>query len=256
MFHSYIGVDYSGKSSPTKRHSSIQVFEATCCSQPVQAREQHSWSRQEVHDFLAKKLKKQRNGDAGRMIVGVDHGFSFPKSYFSQYGLLSWDDFLRHFDDRWGYARHSELFDNATRHKFSYPNKNELRLTEQFSSSAKSVLNFDPPVTVAFSTHTGIPWLYQLRHEFSDVLHFWPFDGLTIPDAKSVIAEVYPSLFYQRYSYPDFLQRRDAKDACAVALWLQQQDAHDKLDIYLRLPTLTLQEIEVAYKEGWILGIL
>jgi hypothetical protein len=79
---------------------------------------------------------------------------------------------------------------------------------------------------------------------------------LTIPDAKSVIAEVYPSLFYQRYSYPDFLQRRDAKDAFAVALWLQQQDAYNKLDIYLRLPTLKSQELEVAYQEGWILGIL
>jgi len=256
MFDSYIGIDYSGKSSPVKRHTSIQVFEAKPGSQPVPPKGQGSWSRKEVHDFLAEKLEQQRRGAVGRMIVGMDHGFSFPKSYFSQYNLSSWDEFLRHFDDRWGYAKQRELFNSETRNKFSYPNKNELRLTEQYSSSAKSVFNFDPPVTVAFSTHTGIPWLYELRQEFSDVLHFWPFDGLTPSDAKSVIAEVYPSLFYQRYSYPDYLQKRDAKDAYAAALWLQEQDVYDKLDIYLRLPTLKPQEIETAYKEGWILGIL
>lgn len=256
LFQSYIGIDYSGKSSPVKRHTSIQVFEAEPGSYPVSARGQGSWSRKDVYDFLADKLQRQQRGENGRMIIGIDHGFSFPESYFLQYNLLSWDDFLKHFESRWGYARNAELFTSETRNRFLYPNRNELRLTEKFTSSAKSVFNFDPPVTVAFSTHTGIPWLYELRKQFSDVLHFWPFDGLAPSDGMSVIAEVYPSLFHQRYSYPAHLEKRDAQDAYAVALWLQEQDANGSLDIYLRLPTLKPQDIQLAFKEGWILGIL
>lgn len=253
MFDSYIGIDYSGQGSPIKQYPEIQVFEARAGAEPT--RSQNKWSRKQVFDFLAGRLKQQQNGAANRMIIGIDHGFSFPESYFLDHDLSSWDDFLEHVDGVWGHSKNRELFTAETRKSFSYPDPTELRLTEKFTSSAKSVFNFQG-ITVAFSTHTGIPWLYELRKDFRDVLHFWPYDGLVPSDGKSVIAEVYPSLFYHRYSYPNYLQRRDAKDAYAAALWLQEQDVYDKLKMYLRLPTLKTQEIETAYKEGWILGIL
>ncbi|WP_067625695.1 hypothetical protein [Alicyclobacillus acidiphilus] len=253
MFDSYIGIDYSGQGSPTKQYPEIQVFEAQAGVYP--SRRQEKWSRRQVYDFLAERLEQQQNGLAGRMIVGVDHGFSFPESYLLRHDLSSWDHFLGHFDGIWGYAKNRELFTAESRRSFSYPDQNELRLTEKFTSSAKSVFNFQG-ITVAFSTHTGIPWLYELRKHFSDVLHFWPFDGLIPSDGKSVIAEVYPSLFYHRYSYPPDLEKRDARDAYAIALWLQEQAVNEKLDVYLSLPTLKPNEIQIARNEGWILGIL
>jgi len=53
----------------------------------------------------------------------------------------------------------------------------ELRLYEQWTSSAKSVLRFDMQGSVAKSTHAGIPWLRFLRQRLGDKLFFWPFDG-------------------------------------------------------------------------------
>jgi len=254
MFDSYIGIDYSGQGSPIKQYPEIQVFEARAGAEPP-SRSQNKWSRKQVFEFLAGRLKQQQNGAENRMIIGIDHGFSFSESYFLDHDLLSWDDFLEHFDGVWGHSKNRELFTAETRKSFSYADPTELRLTEKFTSSAKSVFNFQG-ITVAFSTHTGMPWLYELRKQFGDVLHFWPYDGLVSVEGKSVIAEVYPSLFYHRYSYPAELEKRDARDAYATALWLQEQDANNKLDIYLGLPTLKQDDIQIALKEGWILGVL
>jgi len=52
-----------------------------------------------------------------------------------------------------------------------------LRLTEQWTATAKSVFLFDVQGTVAKSTHTGTPWLRYLRRECNRNIHFWPFDG-------------------------------------------------------------------------------
>lgn len=253
LFDAYVGIDYSGKGSPLKGYPEIQVFEAQAAGHP--SRNQVKWSRKEVFNFLGDRLKQQQNGLATRMIIGMDHGFSLPESYFLQHNLSSWSDFLEHFNEVWGYSKNRQLFTAQTRATFSYRNQNELRLTEKFTSSAKSVFNFQG-ITVAFSTHTGIPWLYELRQQFGDVLHFWPFDGLEVHPGKSVIAEVYPSLFYRRYSYPTDLGKRDARDAYATALWLQEQDANGTLGMYLGLSTLRPQQIETALQEGWILGVL
>ena len=256
LFDSYIGIDYSGKGSPSRKYTSIQVFEAGIHTRPSPSNGRGSWSRKDVYEFLKNKLKQQQNGQIGKMIIGIDHGFSVPHSYFSQHNLSSWNAFLKHFDHIWGYARKSNLFGNQKGDTFAYSNKNELRLTEKFSSSAKSVFNFDPPVTVAYSTHTGIPWLYDLRSEFGNLLHFWPFDGLISDETKTVIAEVYPSLFFHRYRYPIQFEKRDAKDAYAIVSWLQEHDKDGSLNVYFNLPTLKPEEIEIAFKEGWILGIL
>lgn len=75
----------------------------------------------------------------------------------------------------------------------------EFRLCEQWTSSAKSVFQFDMQGSVAKSTHSGIPWLRFLRERMGDRLFFWPFDGWRPPDGVSVIAEVYPSVFRNRY---------------------------------------------------------
>jgi hypothetical protein len=56
---------------------------------------------------------------------------------------------------------------------------------------------------VAKSTHAGIPWLWHIRQEVRDRVHFWPFDGWQIPEGKPAIVEVYPSIFSGRYDRGD-----------------------------------------------------
>ena len=73
-----------------------------------------------------------------------------------------------------------------------------LRLTEQWTATAKSVFLFDVQGSVAKSTFAGLPWLLYLRSECKRPIHFWPFDGWEIPQGSSVVAEIYPALWMRR----------------------------------------------------------
>lgn len=262
QFEHYLGIDYSGKGLPTQRHTSIQIFEADRGGGPVSALGRSSWSRRGVFEYLAERLGEQRTGGRGRMIVGLDHGLSFPLSYFREVSpgkpkLTTWLQFLEHFDRLWGGCRERPVSAIAATLP-PYPNPTLLRLSETFTSSAKSVLNLNPTlISVAFSTHAGLPWIRDLRRQFGDVAHFWPYDGIAVPAHKSVFAEVYPSLLYNRYTYPARLTRRDQRDAYAAAQWLKEQDESGALRHYLGLPTLTQAQLkEIVPLEGWILGVL
>jgi len=129
---------------------------------------------------------------------------------------------------------------------------NELRLADRWTSSAKSVFLFDVNGSVAKSTHSGLPWLLRIREQCGASVFFWPFDGWDPPPGKHVIAEVYPSLFRNRYR--DSGLEGDQLDAYAVATWMRDMAARGALDRYFR-PPLTLAEKKTARLEGWILGV-
>ena len=130
---------------------------------------------------------------------------------------------------------------------------NEFRLCERWTSSAKSVFDFSPgPGIVAKSTHAGIPWLWHIRKEVRDRVHFWPFDGWEIPEGKSTIVEVHPSIFSGRYDRGD--RTADQQDAYATARWLNEICERGFMERYLG-PPLTDEERRTAEVEGWILGI-
>lgn len=107
--------------------------------------------------------------------------------------------------------------------------------------------------SVAKSTHAGLPWLRRIRNEVGDKIHVWPFDGWDVPDGKSVIAEIYPSIFRKRYPKDD--RSGDQHDAYCVARWLTESNERGLLERYFD-PPLTDNERNVADLEGWILGIL
>jgi hypothetical protein len=75
---------------------------------------------------------------------------------------------------------------------------------------------------VATSTHAGLPWLLFLREKCRRPSHFWPFDGWEIPEGKSVVAEVYPSLWTRRFPRDD--RDGDEQAANAAAAWLRRAD--------------------------------
>ena len=84
-----------------------------------------------------------------------------------------------------------------------------------------------------------------------DLVHFWPFDGWQVPKDKSVIAEVYPSIFRNRH--PRENRTADQQDAYAITRWLTEMDERGALGLYFS-PPLTDEERQVADLEGWILG--
>lgn len=251
-FDWHIGIDYSGAETPTSRLSGLQIFVASAGMLPsrVNAEPDHrtwNWTRKKIAAWLISIAKTDT-----RFIVGFDHGFSFPLPYLKQYELFSWDEFLRDFVVHWPTDGDHDYVESLRQGNERTGEKSELRLCERWSSSAKSVFQFDVQGSVAKSSHAGIPWLLRIREELRDRVHFWPFDGWLPPEDRSVIAEVYPSIFSKRYLRED--RTVDQQDAYAIARWLFESDGRDILTKYFE-PPLTDQERRVAELEGWILGI-
>lgn len=277
-FDSYIGIDYSGAATAESRSASIQVYlsrqqcEAKIVPAPGQISQSPAranivpdrqrlsidestvrkkqriihWNRRELAEWLKTTLAANH-----QCIVGMDHGFSFPLSYFQRYGLSTWDQFLRDFSQHWPTDQSHTRVESFRSGNARIGHNSEFRITETWTSSAKSVFQFDVNGSVAKSTHAGLPFLWQLRQSLPKV-HFWPFDGWNVPPGKSVIAEIYPSLFRNRYPRSD--RSADQQDAYAVSRWLMEMDAAHAMDRYFMPPLSESQQIR-AKNEGWILGV-
>jgi hypothetical protein len=248
----HIGIDYSGAETPIARLPGLEVYSATTDDakrvEPPNSNNKR-WTRQEIAEWLIKQAKSNV-----RFIAGIDHGFSLPRTYFERNGITSWSHFLDDFVEHWP-TQMPSVSVNSIRHKgqpVRAGTSDEFRLTEMWTSSAKSVFLFDVQGSVAKSTHAGIPWLHHIRQEVGEGVHFWPFDGWQVSEGKSVIAEVYPSIFRNRYRPKQ--PTKDQQDAYAISRWLKEMDERDFLMQYFD-PPLTEQERKVAELEGWILGI-
>lgn len=259
-FDSFIGIDYSGAQTAHSRINGLQVFSAHGGEEPQPVRPVapgRNWSRAGLaHWLLAEILHGQS------LLIGMDHNFSFPLSYFKRYGLESWPAFLDDFCRYWPADQENCSVDSIRdgtwwEHHLRPPGERtgssrEFRICEQWTSSAKSVFQFDMQGAVAKSSHAGIPWLRFLRAELGEKLFFWPFDGWQPPAGVSVIAEAYPSVFRNRFDRDG--RNVDEQDAYSVARWLEESARRGILARYFD-PPLTLPERRVAALEGWILGI-
>lgn len=256
-FSHYIGIDYSGAQTPTSSLKGLRAFRARRDSEPVEVQPPPSprkyWTRREVAEWVVTEL-----GKGIPAIVGIDHGFSFPIKYFDIHKLPhDWDSFLDDFQKHWptdedhvyvDFVRAGVLGNGAAR----TGNRRWRRLTEIRAGTAKSVFHFDVQGSVAKSTHSGIPWLRFIRKQLGLKVHFWPFDGWSIPAGKSVIAEVYPSLWNR--SFPRADRTPDQHDAYSVAGWLKRADRDGSLTPCFD-PVLSEDEKRAAGVEGWILGV-
>jgi len=83
-------------------------------------------------------------------------------------------------------------------------------------------------------------------------VHFWPFDGWSVPPNRSVVAEIYPALWSGTFPSPG--RTRDQQDAFATAEWLRRVDCDGSLEKFFR-PELEPHERKMAEIEGWILGV-
>lgn len=249
-----IGIDHLGAKTPVSRSAALQVYQSRCGEEPQSVLSpastdgsRRNWCRREIANWLADRVRHNT-----LFIAGIDHGFSFPISYFERHGIKTWDQFLIDFTLHWP-TDQDKIHVDALRQQSHGPaskrtgSNKEFRLTEKWSSSAKSVFKFDVQGTVAKSKHAGIPWLLRIRNDFGDRVHFWPFDGWIPLKGKSVIAEIYPSIFRNRF----LRQQRssDQQDAYSVARWLSTTSQTGFLDRYFN-PPLTDHERETAVLEG------
>ena len=258
LFEEYIGIDYSGGGRPDQPNAGIQVCQVVREVNPEFVENSHprrkNWSRRDLAGWLTEALRDKKH-----KIIGIDHAFSFPQSHLDSNHCDTWDDLLRHFDHKW--KTREQSVEEAIGGSNPYDDERDLRLTEKWTSSAKSVFQLKGQGIVGKSTHAGLPWLLDLRQEFQDKVHFWPFDGFSTQKEKSVVAEVYPSIFRNRYrvsievQFPGIRLSTDMLDAAAVCLWLREFDRRNLLGRYFEVP-LTKTERRRARREGWILGIL
>ena len=256
-FSRYIGIDYSGAATPDDSLKNLRVYLASHEETPTEIEPPPSprkyWTRRGIANWLVGRLNENQP-----TIVGIDHAFSFPLPYFQTHGIpMDWPSFLDDFAEHWpttepnvyvdfvrdGSVGNGEARTGDTRWR---------RLTERRAGGAKSVFHFNVQGSVAKSTHAGIPWLRFIRNELGSRVHFWPFDGWQIPESRSAIVEVYPSLW--RAGFAREGRNSDQHDAYCVAAWLQHADQQGGLSQFLQ-PSLSHSERLTAEVEGWIIGV-
>ena len=253
LFKTYVGIDYSGAKTTVSRNKGLRVFRATRDSEPTRvetfAGQNLNWTRKEIAHWCHEQLKSEEP-----IIIGIDHGFSFPMSYMEKYQIKNWNQFLEDFQKYWPTDQDNSSVETLRTGNKRTGHHTEFRLTERWTSSAQSVFKLDGAGTVGKSTHCGIPWLKFIRQNVgrNNRPHFWPFDGFEISPNKSVIVEIFPSIFRKRYFRQ--YQTTDEHDAMCVAQWLKDMDSRGLLNTYFN-PPLTDEEQEIARLEGWILGI-
>lgn len=253
MFSRYIGVDYSGGRAPVSRLRALQVYasegDALACAVSPLDRGARNWCRKEIALFIEETLNQ-----AVPCIIGINHGFSFPETYFDRHQLRSWDEFLKHFCSYWPTDYDHMYVGKARTQNPPSGTNEELRLCETWAVGTHSAFDFEIHGSVAKSTHAGLPWLKRLREDpkIKKNTHFWPFDGFSVEPGCSVLVEVYP-LFVRR-RYPRLDRSVDQQDAYAVTTWLRDMDLRGALGGYFN-PPLTLPERQKAKLEGWIFGV-
>lgn len=246
IFTCYLGIDYSGAGLPTAGQVGIQV----CCAGPsvperVVPKQRANWSRAGLAAWLEAALREPGT------IAGIDHSFSFPISYFRQHGLPSWQAFLEHFSATC--PTYECTVEEVRRRIIPAGGARELRLAERLAGTGFGVFDFRPH-GVAYSTFAGLPWLAWLRERLGERVHWWPYDGWSVPAEKSVVVEAYPSLYRRRLAAPAGLTDHQ-RDAWLIAAWLQDRDRYDLLLRYFD-PPLSPNERAQAALEGWILGAM
>ena len=256
LFDRYVGIDYSGAKRATDSLSGLRVYRANREAAPVEIQpppgRRKYWSRKGIAEWLVEEL-----GKPNATLVGIDHGFSFPVRYFDERPSLSdWPTFLEDFHARWptdeDQVTVKSVRDGLPNRGVALKRQTRWRRAAEERVRAKSVFHFDVPGSVASSTHAGLPWLLRIRKELGDRVHFWPFDGWIPPAGKSVLAEVYPSLWSS--SYPRWNRTPDQHDAYSAAAWMQEADRDGRLAAFLE-PELPDVDEKRSHLEGWILGV-
>jgi hypothetical protein len=256
LFRRYAGIDYSGAGTPETGLTGLRVYLAEPGTEPVEIRPENDstrhWSRRSLFDWLRLAL-----GMDGPVLVGLDHGLSFPDEYFERHHLKrDWRSFVGDFMAHWPTSLPGVTVRQAREGSVGTGSRRtgdaRWRRPCEKRARAKSVFHFDVPGSVAGSTHAGLGWIGKLLEQPGDPAHFWPFDGWNPPGGRSVVAEAYPSLCSGLYHRGD--RTPDQHDAYSLARWFEELDGRGTLGALFQ-PDLDPEERRRAAWEGWILGV-
>ncbi len=256
-FDTYVGIHYSGAETVESSLPGLRMYSASKRASPAEVQPPRSprsyWTRSGVAEWLEDRLTGN-----DRMLIGIDHAFSFPVKFFYAHNLpLDWTAFLEDFRRHWpthekytyvDFVRDGIRGNGAARQG----NRRWRRLTDIQAGGAKSVFDFDKPRSFAKATHAGLPWLLHIRERAGAQVHFWPFDGWDVRPGQSAVVEVFPALWSR-----SFLTEGRAPhehDAYSIARWMRDADCNGSLTGYFQ-PPLGPVERNRARIEGWILGI-
>jgi hypothetical protein len=250
LFEWHIGINETGARNASGELLSPEVYAAGADTLPTRVRAvpadpQASWTLDQVADWLLGLIESDT-----RFLVGVNHRFSFPASYFEQQGVRSWQELLA---NREALTDEGEgPFVEAARFNDGLPGPERgWRMTERWGNSLTCMFQFAVR-GLNDSSHSALPWLRRIREQAGSRLHVWPFDGWIPPDDRSVIAEVHP--LQPPNCYPQKGRGPAEQNAYAISRWLLEADELGILTGYL-LPQLPERICRAAAVEGWILGV-
>ena len=90
LFTTYVGIDYSGAGKTVSRNRGLRVFKATVDTDPVRVKppagKRSNWTRKEIAYWIRDQFDRE-----APVIIGLDHGFSFPMRYMKRHRITSWD---------------------------------------------------------------------------------------------------------------------------------------------------------------------
>ena len=296
LFHTHIIVDWSARSkrSPKKRTKDaiwwavarVDGGSVTVCK-PEYARTRHC-ALQRLARLIAEEL------DAGRrLLVGFDFPFGYPEGVAAHLtgearALTLWDWLAKRINDQ--PDNNNNRYDVAAKinaaypgcgpcwgrpHQWSYPtvplresertergyHPQEHRIADNCARGAKSVWQLYGAGSVGSQVLLGLPALKHLM-EASGIAGrtaVWPFQtGLRTPEARAVIAEVYPSLLRKPIGKRSC--EREILDCAQVRV---NAEAFARLDADGGLAPLFggatwLTEVQrgiIETEEAWILGL-
>ena len=158
----------------------------------------------------------------------------------------------------WSFPNIPEKKSARTGQEFHPP---ERRIADKWAKDAKTVWQLAYAGSIGSQVLVGLPALERLIHcpRIADHASVWPFQtGLRTPEARVVIAEVYPSLLKK-----DIAQRRrkdEILDCVQVRVNVEAfayLDANGELaPLFSGAPSLTPEQRQIIEtEEAWILGL-
>ena len=296
LFHTHVVVDWSARSkSSPKRKSKDAIWWAIArndSGKVVVETPAYARTRHEVLDRLARLIADELD-DGRQVLVGFDFPFGYPKGVAKHLtgqasALALWDWLAAEIED--GPDNGNNRYDVAAKinktyrgvgpfwgrpAKWDYPtipvrasarteqahHPPERRICDVRAKGAKTVWQLAYAGSVGSQMLLGLPALKRLKADprIANRARVWPFEtGLRTPEARAVIAEVYPSLLRDEVR----ARRREGEilDGAQVRV---NAEAFARLDaggglapLFAGAPCLTPEERRIVEsEEAWILGL-
>lgn len=280
-FAAYVAIDWSGAKG--KRHKGIAIAEARGGAAPRLVRPGHSWSREEVCDWLLKRAAKEPT------LFGFDFSFAPPLIERGEYlpGEPDVPDTAREFwayvdtksdDEDLGAASFLEIahrqhfyfgIADGVKAGFMHFRQCDARLNAQGGRKTASAYDAIGAAQVAKASFSGMRLLRRLDGKVA----IWPMDPL--PENGSAVVEIYTRIYLRRAGMPGTKLRNRASLSRALKglgsppayLRFEPNDHQtDALVTAAGMRALALSEPRafepegltprIARAEGWTFGVL